>query len=144
MGINNVIAASWQDAQQLHQKMDAAYHRLAKIICERPADDLALSCVQAEADAPGKRYERLCDRICRSEAATLEEVLAKLECATQCIRDIVPDGKDPEQACDIELRFVFTLKRDVGRLVADKRRREKSGATRASPKMSRRDGEVGI
>jgi hypothetical protein len=66
---------------------------------------------------------------CRTEAATLEEVLAKLECATQCIRDIVPDGKDPEQACDIELRFVFALERDVGRLVADKLRREKRGAT---------------
>jgi hypothetical protein len=137
MGINNLIAASWREAQQLHQKMDAAYHRLAKIMRERPADDLALSCAQADADALGKRYERLCDRICRSKAATLEDVLVKLECATQCIRDIVPDGKNPERACDIELRFVFTLERDVGRLVADKRRREKRGATRASPKMDR-------
>jgi hypothetical protein len=144
MSITNLITVSWEEARQLHQKMDAAYHRLAKIMRERPADDLALSCAQAEADALGKRYERLCDRICRTEAATLEEVLAKLECATQCIRDIVPDGKDPEQACDIELRFVFTLERDVGRLIADKQRREKRGRPGASPKMLRRDGGVGI
>jgi hypothetical protein len=45
-------------------------------------------------------------------------VLAKLQCATRCIRDIVPIGRDPEQACDIELRFVFAVERDVRRLVA--------------------------
>ena len=46
----------------------------------------------------------------------------RLRCATRCIRDIVPDERDPEQACDIELRFVFAVERDVRRLIANARR----------------------
>jgi hypothetical protein len=45
-------------------------------------------------------------------------VLAKLQCATRCIRDIVPEAADPEEDRDIELRFVFAVERDVRRLVA--------------------------
>jgi hypothetical protein len=44
-------------------------------------------------------------------------VLAKLRCATRCIRDALPPAVDPESACDIELRFVFALERDVTRLL---------------------------
>ena len=116
------ISASWRKAQRLHEKMDAAYERLARTLRERPADDEALGRAQAQADALGRRYGRVCERICRTAAATLDEVLVKLQCATRCIRDIVPDGIDPEKACDIELRFVFAVERDVRRLTANARR----------------------
>ena len=128
MSTTDSIIACWREAQRLHQKMGQAYDRLAVTLRERPADDDALSRAQAQADALGKRYERLCERLCRTEAANLEGVLAKLECATRCIRDIVPEGKDPEQACDIELRFVFAVEGDVRRLIDDGRRRVKRGA----------------
>ena len=52
-------------------------------------------------------------------ATSLEGVLAKLRCATGCIRDIAPEGKDPEKVCDIDLWFVFALERDIRRLLAD-------------------------
>jgi len=132
------IIACWREAQRLHQKMSQAYDRLAVTLRERPADDDALSRAQAQADALGKRYERLCERLCRTEAANLEGVLAKLECATRCIRDIVPEGKDPEQACDIELRFVFAVERDVRRLVADARR----STSRRRPGVTQRNRET--
>jgi hypothetical protein len=115
--IEPVIAASAK-AAQVHQEMDNAYRQLADTLRERPDDDEALRAGDALADALGRRYERLCDEICRTETRTLEGVLAKLQCATQCIRDILPEGTDPEQACDIELRFVVALERDVRRLVA--------------------------
>jgi hypothetical protein len=115
------ITVCWREAQRFHQKMDVAYERLARTLRQHPADDEALSRAQGQADALGKRYERLCERICRTDAATLDEVLAKLQCAAQCIRDIVPEGTDPEQACDIELRFVFAVERDVRRLMATRR-----------------------
>jgi hypothetical protein len=108
----------WREAQHLRQKMNDAYERLASTMRQRPADNEALSQAQAEADALGKRYERLCERICRTEAASFEEVLAKLQCATRCIQDVVPEGTDPEQACDIELRFVFAVERGVRHLLA--------------------------
>jgi hypothetical protein len=119
--------------------MDDAYERLARTLCEHPADAEILSRAQAQADALGKRYERLCERICRTEAASIEGVLAKLECAARCIRDTLPDGKDPEQAGDIELRFVFAVERDVRRLIADPRRRGKRGRPRASSKSRDKD-----
>jgi len=50
-------------------------------------------------------------------SSTLEGVLAKLRCATRCIRDIMPNGK-AELACDIELRLVFAVERDVERLLS--------------------------
>ena len=115
------ISASWREAQRLHEKMEDAYERLARTLRERPADDKALSRAQAQVDALGKKYERVCDRICRTAAATLDEVLVKLQCATRCIRNIVPKGTDPEEACDVELRFVFAVERDVRRLVAGER-----------------------
>ena len=37
----------------------------------------------------------------------------------------MPEGKDPERVCDIELRFVFALERDVARLLAQTRHRER-------------------
>src|SRR5215469_12001174 len=88
------VIAACQKAAQLHCQLNDAYRQLTEILRERPDDDAALRQGDALADA-----------------------LAKLECATQCIRDILPDGTDPEQACDIELRFVFALERDVRRLV---------------------------
>jgi hypothetical protein len=108
--------------------MDDAYRKLAETLRERPDDDKALRDGDALTDALGRRYERLCDEICRTEARTFEGVLAKLQCATRCIRDIVPDGRDPEQACDIELRFVFALERDVRRLTANARRNRRRPA----------------
>jgi hypothetical protein len=122
MRFTKSVRVSWDEAQRLHQQMDKAYGRFAQILRDRPADDEALGRAQAQADALGKRYERLCEWICRAKAATFEDVLVKLECAAQCIRNIVPDGTDPERACDIELRIVLVLERDVRRLVADARR----------------------
>jgi hypothetical protein len=120
--VEPVIAAS-KKAAQVHQEMDEAYKQLAETLRERPDDEKALREGDALADALGRRYERLCDEICRAEARTFEGVLAKLQCATQCIRDVVPKGTDPEQTCDIELRFVFAMERDVRRLIAGERRR---------------------
>jgi hypothetical protein len=131
------VIARWHEAKRLHRRMDHSYERLARTLRERPADDEALSRAQAQADALGKRYERACERICRAEAATLDAVLAKLECAMRCIRDIVPDGTDPEQACDIELRFVFAVERDVRRLVAE------AAAQRKQPSSSRKPQKSG-
>jgi hypothetical protein len=119
--VEPVIAAS-KIAAQVHQEMDEAYQQLAETLRERPDDDKALRGGDAVADALGRRYERLCEDICRTEAKTFEGVLAKLQCATQCIWDILPNGTDPEQACDIELRFVFAVERDVRRLIANARR----------------------
>jgi hypothetical protein len=127
MSTSGSVIAFWQKAREIHQHMGAAYDDLTKVLRERPADNEGLSRAQAKADALGTRYERFCDRICRTEATTLEGVLAKLECAKQCIRDIVPDGTDPEETCDIELRFVFAVERDVRRLIAGARRPIKRG-----------------
>jgi hypothetical protein len=66
-------------------------------------------------------------------AATLDEVLVKLRCATQCIRDILPERTDPEKACDIELRFVFAVERDVRRLIANARRNINRRRPRVTP-----------
>jgi hypothetical protein len=104
-------------AVRLHREMSEAYDRIGRSQRERPGDDGAMREAQERADALGRRYERLCEQIYQAEPRTLEGVLAKLRCATRCIRDIVPEGKDPERLCDIELRFVFALERDVERLV---------------------------
>ena len=65
-------------------------------------------------------------------------MLAKLRCATRCIRDTVPEGKDPERVCDIELRFVFALERDVARLIAEARR----GVGKGGPEAVVNEGDV--
>ena len=118
----DALITLWHQAVRLHQEMSLAYDRIGETRRQQPGDDAALSQAQARAEALGRRYERLCERIYRAEPRTLEGVLAKLRCATRCIRDTVPEGKDPEHVCDIELRFVFALERDVARLVADTRR----------------------
>ena len=133
MSTTDSITACWREAQRLRQRVDEAYERLARTLREHPADDEALSRAQARADTLGKRYERLCERICRTQAASIEEVLAKLECAARCIRDTLPDGKEPEQACDIEFRFVFAVERDVRRLMAQASRVATRGV-KAGPK----------
>jgi hypothetical protein len=115
------VIALWQDARRCHHQMHAAYHHLSAVLRVHPGDECAMSEAQARAEALGTRYEQTCGQICATPAGDLEGVLAKLQCAAQCIRDIVPEGTDPEQACDIELRFVFALERDVRRLVADAR-----------------------
>src|SRR5215472_3598809 len=114
----DALTTLWQRALRLHQEMCLAYDRIGETQRERPGDDAALSQAQARAEALGRRYERLCERIYRAEPRTLEGVLAKLRCATRCIRDTLPEGRDPERVCDIELRFVFALERDVARLIA--------------------------
>jgi hypothetical protein len=122
-GAGDALIRLWRRAVQLHQEMTLAYDRIGETRRERSGDDAALSQAQARAEALGRRYERLCERICQTEPRTLEGVLAKLRCASRSIRDMVPEGKDPERVCDIELRFVFALERDVARLIARARRR---------------------
>jgi hypothetical protein len=112
------VIVLWQDARRSRVEMGSAYEHLSAVLRVQPGDEHARSEAQARADALGKRHEQTCDEICKTPAGSLGDVLAKLECAAQCIRDIVPEGTDPEQACDIELRFVFALERDVRRLVA--------------------------
>jgi hypothetical protein len=119
------VITLWETAQRLYPAMDASYNLLSKIACERPDDDHAMGEAQARADALGRQYEQLCERICNMEARTLEGVLAKLRCATQCIRDTVPRAADPERTCDIELRFVFRLEQDVERLLTSDRTRSR-------------------
>jgi hypothetical protein len=112
------VVAMWEAVQRLHSRMDAAYDQLDALLRSRPKDDPAVDLAHARADALGREYEQLCEQICNTEARTLEGVLAKLQCAVGCIRDTLPPAPDPALNCDIELRFVFALKRDVERLLA--------------------------
>jgi hypothetical protein len=130
------IITCWREAQRVRREMDDAYERLVRALRERPADHEGLRRTQAQADALGKRHERLCEQICRTQAESIGDVLAKLQCATGCIRDIVPEGTDPEQACDIEVRFIFAVERDIRRLIADVVAR-RTGTTRVAPPRSR-------
>jgi hypothetical protein len=102
--------------------MDASYNDVSAAVRDHSAAGALIADAQAAADNLGRQYDQLCDRICKTEARTLAGVFAKLQCATRCIRDVLPDGKDPEQVCDIELRFVFAVERDVRRLMAGERR----------------------
>jgi hypothetical protein len=139
----DVLITLGQQAVRLHRKMSLAYDRIGDAWREPPGDDAALSQAQVRAEALGRRYERLCERIYRAEPRTLEGVLAKLRCATRCIRDAVPEGKDPEHVSDIELRFVFALERDVARLIAAGRRGVDNGGSEAVVKegdVARRTG----
>ena len=115
-GAGDAVIALWQRAVRLHREMSRAYDRIGEAQRGRPGDEGAIRKAQERADQLGRRYERICERIYKSEPRTLEGVLVKLRCATQCIRDTVPAGEDPERMCDIELRFVFALERDVARL----------------------------
>jgi len=121
------VSCLWEAAQRMHSDVDAAYNRLGAILHERADDDQAIGEAEAQANAMGRRYEQLCDQICNTEARTLEGVLAKLRCATRCIRDIMPNGKDAELACDIELRLVFAVERDVERLLSRARLKNPQG-----------------
>ncbi len=117
-GIADPVVSLCERVQRWHLQVDDAYDRLSAVLQERPDDDRDIGEAEAQADAMGRRYEQLCDQICNTEARTLEGVLAKLRCATRCIRDIMPNGKDAELACDIELRLVFAVERDVERLLS--------------------------
>jgi hypothetical protein len=117
-GAADPVIALWNAAQRLHPIMDAAYDRLDALLRISPNDDPAVGLAHAHADALGREYEQLCEQICNTEARTLEGVLAKLQCAVRCIRGALPAASDPALNCDIELRFVFALKRDVERLLA--------------------------
>ena len=77
--------------------MSRAYDQIAET---RPGGEGALMRAQAQADEVGQHYEQLCERICLAEPRTLKGVLAKLRCATRCIRDIVPEGEEPERVGD--------------------------------------------
>jgi hypothetical protein len=113
------VVVLWRAARRLHSQMDAAYGRVDAQLRECPNDDESISKAHAEADRLGQAYTDLCERICRTEAHTLKGVLAKLRCAARCIRDTVPPTNDPEMTCDIELRLVFSLERDLERLLAN-------------------------
>ncbi len=113
------VVALWGAAQRLHPRMDAAYDRVDVLLRECPNDDESISKAHAEADTLGQEYTDLCERICQTEAHTFKGVLAKLRCAARCIRDTVPPAIDPELTCDIELRLVFSLERDLERLLAN-------------------------
>ena len=130
----DALVTLWHQAVRLHQEMSLAYDRIGETRRERSGDDAALLATQARAEALGRRYERLCERIRRSEPRTLDGLLAKLRCATRSIRDTVPEGRDPERVCDIELRFVFALERDVARLIARAQRRVNKSDPMRMPK----------
>jgi hypothetical protein len=111
------VEALWQAAQRLYRRMDGAYTRLDALLRQRPNDHKSISKAQGQAEALGQEYAELCERICKTDARTLKGVLAKLRCATHCVRDIVPPAKDLELVCDIELRLVFSLQRDLERIL---------------------------
>ena len=112
------VIAMWEAAQRLYLRMDAAYDRLDALLRECSRDDNSVGKAHARADALGREYAELCERICETQAQTWEGFLAKLRCAARCIRDAVPPANDPELTCDVELRFVFALERDLERLLA--------------------------
>lgn len=99
--------------------MEAAYNRLDALLRECPHDDASISEAHADAEMLGRQYSDLCERICSTGARTLEGMRAKLRCAVRCIRDTVPPANEPEVKCDIELRLVFSLMRDLERLIAN-------------------------
>jgi hypothetical protein len=113
------VIALWDAARRLHPRMEAAYDRLDALLREHPNDDRSASKAHDQAEALGQEYAELCERICKTKAQTLEGVLAKLRCAARCIRDTVPPANDPERTCDIELRLVFSLQRDLEWLLAN-------------------------
>jgi hypothetical protein len=77
-----------------------AYHQPERSFAEHGR---AMNEAQAWTEALGPRYEQTCDEVYKTPATSLQELLAKLQCATRGIRDIVR-GRGPR---DIELRFVF-------------------------------------
>jgi hypothetical protein len=91
------VIALWQDARRRHHQMDAAYHQLSAVLRTQPSDEHAIVEAQARADALGQRYEQISDEICKTPAGSLGGVLAKLQCAAQCIRDIVPRARTPNR-----------------------------------------------
>ena len=105
------------EARRLYPKMAAAYDQLDTLLRECPHNDPSIAEGQAQADALGRQYEQLCEQICTTEVRSLEGVLAKLRCAVRCIQDTVPPSADPALTCDIELRLVLALERDVARLL---------------------------
>jgi hypothetical protein len=111
------VVVLWEAVQRLHPRMDAAYDRLDALLRERPTDDHSISKAHGEAEALGQEYAELCERMCKTDARTLKGVRAKLRCAARCIRDTVPPANDPELTCDIELRLVFSLERDLEKLL---------------------------
>jgi hypothetical protein len=116
--------------------MDASYNNVSAAVRDHPAASALIADAQAAADALGRQYDELCDRICKTEARTLAGVFAKLQCATRCIRDVLPDGRHPEQVCDIELRFVFAVERDVRRLIAGARHNIRRNMSKSNPAMT--------
>jgi hypothetical protein len=123
------VVSLCKTAKRMWLRMDQSYSNASAALRDHPHATILIVNAQTAADDLGQQYEKLCDQICKTEARTVEGVLAKLQCAAQCIRDIVPQGTDAEQACDIELRFVFAVERDVRRLVAEVRRsKARSGA----------------
>jgi hypothetical protein len=113
------VIALWEAARRLHPRMAAAYDQLDALLRERPSDDQSLSKAHDQAEALGREYAELCERVCKTKARTLEGVLAKIRCAARCIRDTVPPANNPELTCDIELRLVFSLQRDLEWLLAN-------------------------
>jgi hypothetical protein len=113
------VIALWEAARHLYPRMETAYDRLDALLRERPNDDQSVRIAHDQAEALGHEYAELCERICKTKARTLEGVLAKLRCAARCIRDTVPPANDPELTCDIELRLVFSLQRDLEWLLAN-------------------------
>jgi hypothetical protein len=116
------VVSLCETAKRLWSRMDASYYNVSAAVRDHPAPSALIADAQAAADDLGRQYDELCDRICKTEARTLAGVFAKLRCATRCIRDVLPEGKDPEQTCDIELRFVLAVERDVRRLITDAQR----------------------
>jgi hypothetical protein len=113
------VVALWGAAQRLRPRMDSAYNRVDALLRECPNDDESISKAHGKAETLGQEYTDLCERICNTEAHTFKGVLAKLRCAARCIRDTVPPTNDPKLTCDIELRLVFSLERDLEKLLAN-------------------------
>ena len=106
-----------RDATRLHLKMESSYYNLYMMV-RHSSNEGAIRRAQAQADAIGRRYQQLCERIYNTRPMTLQGLLAKIRCATRCVRDALPRGADPEAACDIEVRFVLALERDLDRMLS--------------------------
>jgi hypothetical protein len=109
--------ALWSDAKRGYPEMDAAFAHVSVLVRAGVDDnDPSLIASSERAEELSHRYSDLCARVVAAPAATLADVLAKLECAAAWIEE-GRAGVAP-QSLDVEDRAVLMLCKDVRRMLA--------------------------
>ena len=79
------LIALWNAAQRLHQRMNAAYDRVDTLLRDCPHDDESVGNAHWPGGCTGAGIADVCERICKTEARTLEGGAAKLRCAARVL-----------------------------------------------------------